>query len=67
MAYIHRFIRFKSRTDPRVRRKLEPVPQALSVEEAHRLSADIVAVAEFYSLPLDFFLGIGAMEHSCPN
>jgi hypothetical protein len=66
-AYVRRFVRFKSRIDPRVRNKLEPVPHPLSRAEAHRLASDIVAVADFYSLPLDFFLGIGAMENNYMN
>jgi hypothetical protein len=65
--YLQRFIAFKSRIDPRVRRKLEPVPQTLSSEEAQRLAGDIITVAEFYSLPLEFFLGIGAMENNYMN
>lgn len=67
VAYLRRFIRFKSLTDRRVRRKLEPAAQALSEEDAHRLSSDIVTVADFFSLPLDFFLGIGAMENNYLN
>jgi hypothetical protein len=31
------------------------------------MAADIVAVAEFYSLPLEFFLGIGAIENNYMN
>lgn len=65
--YARRFIRFKSATDPRIRKQLEPVPRALSREEAGKLAADIVTVAHFYELPLDFFLGIGAMENNYMN
>jgi len=36
----------------------------LSHEQSMELAADIVAVAEFYGLPLDVFLGIGAMENN---
>ncbi len=64
---IRRFVLFKSRTDPRVRRSLLPVPRALSKEEADRLVADILTVAEFYRLPLEFFLGIAAMENNYMN
>jgi hypothetical protein len=39
----------------------------LSDEEAARLAADIIAVADFHSVPLDFFLGIGAMENNYLN
>jgi hypothetical protein len=61
---LRRFIRFKSTTDPRVHRRIEPVPAILGSGEAHRLAGDIIAVAEFYELPLDFLLGIGAMENN---
>ncbi len=64
LSPLTRFILFKSRTDRRVRERIEPVPAVLSNEEAGRLAADIIAVARFYSLPLDFFLGIGAMENN---
>ena len=64
---LQRFIRFKSTTDPRIRRGLEPIPKALSAEEAHHLAGDIITVAEFYSLPLEFFVGIGAMENNYMN
>ena len=65
--YIRRFVTFKSATDRRVRGSLEPAPKPLSNPEASRLAADIVAVSDFYSLPLDFFLGIGAMENNYMN
>jgi hypothetical protein len=65
--YARRFIRFKSFTDPRIRRQIEPVPHALDGDEAKRLAQEIVSVAEFYRLPLDFFLGIGAMENNYMN
>lgn len=58
------FLVFKSRTDPRVRGRDESRPTSLSHEQATELAADIVAVAEFYDLPLDVFLGIGAMENN---
>jgi hypothetical protein len=63
-ALLRRFIRFKSTTDPRVRGRMEPVPSVLSSEDAHRLAGDIIAVAEFYDLPLEYLLGIGAMENN---
>ena len=65
--YARRFIRFKSSTDPRIRRQIEPVPHALSHDEAQQLAEDIVSVTSFYALPLDFFLGIGAMENNYMN
>jgi hypothetical protein len=67
IAYIRRFVRFKSLTDPRIRQGIEPWPHPLTSKEALRLAEDIVAVADFYSLPLDFFLGIGAMENNYMN
>lgn len=65
--YLRRFIRFKSNVDPRIRRKLELAPKALSPDEAQHLAGDILTVAEFYSLPLEFFLAIGAMENNYMN
>lgn len=60
-----RFLAFKSRTDPRVRGSGESGgPSSLSHEQATELAADIIAVADFYDLPLDVFLGIGAMENN---
>ena len=38
----------------------------MSDEDAGRL-ADIIGVADCYSIPLDFFLGIGAMENNYLN
>jgi len=67
VAYTRRFIRFKSNTDPRIRRQIEPVLSALSQDQAEQLAEDIVAVAAFYDLPLEFFLGIGAMENNYMN
>jgi len=63
-SYLRRFIQFKSNTDPRVRRRIEPVPTPLSSKEALQLAGDIITIAEFYSLPLEFLLGIGAMENN---
>ena len=62
--YVRRFVVFKSRTDPRVRKGIAPVPPTLSEEQAQRLAADIITVADFFWLPLEFFLGIGAMENN---
>ena len=59
-----RFILFKSKTDRRIRLQIKPVPSYLSQAEARDLAADILAVADFYAVPLDFFLGIGAMENN---
>jgi hypothetical protein len=65
--YLQRFIRFKSDTDRRVLDTTRAPADGLSDEEAGRLAADIIAVADFYSVPLDFFLGIGAMENNYLN
>ena len=65
--YLGRFIRFKSNTDPRIRLDLQPAPKALSHHEALHLAGDIMTVAEFYSLPLEFFVAIGAMENNYMN
>lgn len=65
--YIRRFVTFKSATDRRVQGSLELAPKPLTPPEASQLAADIVAVSDFYSLPLDFFLGIGAMENNYMN
>jgi hypothetical protein len=62
--YLRPFIRFKSNADPRIRLRLEPTPKPLSGDQAQRLAGDILTIAEFYSLPLEFLLGIGAMENN---
>jgi hypothetical protein len=67
VGFIPRWLRFKSATDPRIRRQIDPVPRPLDSEEAGLLAEDIVTIADFYSLPLDFFLGIGAMENNYMN
>jgi ribosomal protein L36 len=63
-SLLRRFVRFKSTTDPRIRKKIEPVPKILATNEAQRVAGDIVDVAYFYDLPLDLFLSIGAMENN---
>jgi hypothetical protein len=65
--YLRRFIRFKSMTDPRIRRRLEPVPAPLSAVEAQQIAGDILTVADFYSLPLEYFLAIAAVENNYMN
>ena len=62
-----RFLVFKSRTDRRVREQIQPVPTTLTFDQAKELSADILDVVHFYDLPLDVFLGIGAMENNYMN
>jgi hypothetical protein len=66
-AYLRHFIRFKSLTDPRVRKSTGPVPSPLSSEQASRLAADMIAVSKFYDVPLELLLGIGAMENNYLN
>jgi hypothetical protein len=62
--YVRQFILFKSATDPRTWKKSQFALSSLSLKEAARLAADIIAVAEFYDIPIDVFLGIGAMENN---
>ncbi len=66
-SYLRRFIRFKSETDPRIWSGSEAIPSPLTKSDAARLAADIIAVAHFYDLPIDLFLGIGAMENNYMN
>ncbi len=65
-GYIRRFIRFKSATDRRVRTGAAGL-QALTKDEATELASDMIVVANFYDLPLDLLLGIGAMENNYLN
>jgi hypothetical protein len=58
-----RFLVFKSQTDNRVMERADSAPRPLTREQATQLAADILDVAQFYSLPLDYFLGVGAMEN----
>ncbi len=58
-----RFLVFKSQTDNRVMDRTESAPQPLTREQATQLATDILEVARFYDLPLDYFLGVGAMEN----
>jgi hypothetical protein len=67
LSYVRRFVRFKSAIDPRIRRSVDPVPRPLTRSEAHELALDILTIVDFYSLPLEFFLGIGAMENNYMN
>jgi hypothetical protein len=61
---VKRIVVFKSRTDPRVRKGLQPVPPTLTDSQAQQLASDVLTVADFFWLPLEFFLGIGAMENN---
>ncbi|HTR66772.1 MAG TPA: hypothetical protein VMH85_13425 [Terriglobales bacterium] len=58
------FVQFKANTDPRVRPGALHEASNLDQERATVLAADVIAVAKFYDLPLDVFLGIGAMENN---
>src|SRR5713101_3801211 len=58
-----RFLVFKSQTDNRVLDRRDSAPRPLTREQASQLAADILDVARFYDLPLDYFLGVGAMEN----
>jgi hypothetical protein len=58
-----RFLVFKSQTDNRVLDLGDSAPHPLTREQANQLAADILDVARFYDLPLDYFLGVGAMEN----
>jgi len=57
------FLMFKSETDIRVLQDMDPRPRPLTHGEAEQSAADIIDVARFYELPLDYFLGVGAMEN----
>src|SRR5215467_63750 len=57
------FLMFKSETDNRVVGGDGFAPQPLTREKATQLATDILDVAQFYDLPLDYFLGVGAMEN----
>src|SRR5258708_9105421 len=58
-----RFLVLKAQTDNRVLYGSESAPHPLTREQASQLAADILDVAQFYDLPLDYFLGVGAMEN----
>jgi hypothetical protein len=58
------FLVFKSQTDWRVVGQSARAPQPLTHHQALRLASDILDVAHFYDLPLDYFLGVGAMENN---
>jgi hypothetical protein len=62
-----RFLVFKSQTDWRVVNEGEQAPLPLTHEQAMRTASDILDVAHFYNLPLDYFLGVGAMENDYMN
>src|SRR5207245_473197 len=53
----------KPPTDNPVLARSAAPPRPLTREQATQLASDILAVADFYALPLDYFLGVGAMEN----
>ena len=57
------FLIFKSQTDNRVVDSSDPAARPLTREQAMQLASDILEVAHFYDLPLDYFMGVGAMEN----
>jgi hypothetical protein len=57
------FLMFKSQTDIRVLQDMDSKLEPLTHAQAEQSAADIMAVARFYDLPLDYFLGVGAMEN----
>ena len=57
------FLIFKSQTDNRVVGGSQDGPRPLTREQATQLASDILDVAHFYDLPLDYFMGVGAMEN----
>lgn len=61
------FLMFKSETDVRVVQDMDPNLQPLTRAEAEQSAADIITVARFYDLPLDYFLAVGAMENDYMN
>jgi hypothetical protein len=61
------FLVFKSQTDWRVVGQSSSAPQPLTHFQARRLASDILDVSHFYNLPLDYFLGVGAMENNYMN
>lgn len=58
------FILFRTRTDRRVRERIVPAGMTFTAEDAREFAADMIDVANFYSIPLDMLLGIGAMENN---
>lgn len=62
-AALTEFLVFKSETDIRVLEDIDPGLQPLTHDQAQQFAADIIAVSGFYNLPLDYFLGVGAMEN----
>ena len=67
IAYASRFVRFKSASDPRTWRRNAASLAPLGSAQATQFATDVVTIAEFYKLPVEFFFGIGAMENNYMN
>jgi len=62
---VAKFILFKVRTDRRVRAQIEPdLNKPLTPEDAGDFAANMIDVAQFYHIPVDMLLGIGATENN---
>jgi hypothetical protein len=61
------FLLFKALTDHRVIHGTDPPIPVLDAAQAHDLAEDMIVVARFYGLPLEYFLGIGAVENNYMN
>jgi hypothetical protein len=61
------FLEFKSQTDWRIVGHSSKAPEPLTHQQALHQASDILDVAHFYDLPLDYFLGVGAMENNYMN
>lgn len=62
-ASLAEFLMFKSQTDIRVLENIDQSVQPLTHAQAQQFAADLIAVARFYNLPLDYLVGVGAMEN----
>ena len=58
------FLVFKSATDRRILQGIDPDLRVLNQAQAQELAQDMIVVARFYSLPLEYFMGIGAVENN---
>lgn len=58
------FLVFKSATDRRVLQGLDPDLRVLNQGQAQELAQDMIVVARFYALPLEYFMGVGAVENN---
>jgi len=58
------FLVFKSATDRRILQGIDPDLRVLNQGQAQELAQDMIVVARFYALPLEYFMGIGAVENN---